>query len=73
MQCHKLTEQPTCNLDFHVFIQGMYKLMFHFTEKFDIFSHYYFTGFMPYYFKDVAYVKDPKLFDPDRPIRPHRF
>ncbi|XP_021938844.1 28S ribosomal protein S18c, mitochondrial isoform X2 [Zootermopsis nevadensis] len=31
------------------------------------------AGFMPYYFKDVAYVKDPKLFDPDRPIRPHRF
>jgi len=28
---------------------------------------------MPYYFKDAAFVKDPKLFDPDRPIRPHRF
>lgn len=31
------------------------------------------AGFMPYYFKDVAFVKDPKLFDPDHPIRPHRF
>jgi hypothetical protein len=47
----------------------------------DISSHrrnyhdYYccFTGFMPCYFKDVAFLKDPKLFDPDRPVRPHRF
>ncbi|KAJ9583228.1 hypothetical protein L9F63_022418 [Diploptera punctata] len=31
------------------------------------------AGFMPYYFKDLAFVKDPKLFDPDKPIRPHRF
>ncbi|PSN39906.1 28S ribosomal protein S18c [Blattella germanica] len=31
------------------------------------------AGFMPYYFKDVSFLKDPKLFDPDKPIRPHRF
>ncbi|XP_013197107.1 small ribosomal subunit protein bS18m [Amyelois transitella] len=28
---------------------------------------------MPYYYKDKAFLKDPKLFDPENPIRSHRF
>lgn len=28
---------------------------------------------MGYYHKDVRYIKDPKLFDPERPIRPHKY
>ncbi|XP_046737753.1 28S ribosomal protein S18c, mitochondrial [Diprion similis] len=31
------------------------------------------AGFMAYYFKDVTFVKDPQLFDPDHPFRPHNF
>ncbi|XP_026316601.1 28S ribosomal protein S18c, mitochondrial [Hyposmocoma kahamanoa] len=30
-------------------------------------------GFIPYYYKDKAFLKDPKLFDPENPIRSHRF
>ncbi|XP_072933584.1 small ribosomal subunit protein bS18m [Epargyreus clarus] len=30
-------------------------------------------GYMPYYYKDKAFLKDPKLFDPQNPIRSHRF
>jgi small subunit ribosomal protein S18 len=30
-------------------------------------------GLMGYYHKDVSYLKDPKLFDPERPIRPHKY
>lgn len=30
-------------------------------------------GFMGYYHKDVRFIKDPKLFDPERPIRPHKY
>ncbi|KAL4706940.1 hypothetical protein ACJJTC_005209 [Scirpophaga incertulas] len=30
-------------------------------------------AFMPYYYKDKAFLKDPKLFDPENPVRPHRF
>ncbi|XP_049880919.1 28S ribosomal protein S18c, mitochondrial [Pectinophora gossypiella] len=30
-------------------------------------------GYMPYFYKDKAYLKDPKLFDPENPIRSHRF
>ncbi|XP_026754302.1 28S ribosomal protein S18c, mitochondrial [Galleria mellonella] len=30
-------------------------------------------GYMPYYYKDKAFLKDPKLFDPENPIRSHRF
>ncbi|XP_053619340.1 small ribosomal subunit protein bS18m [Plodia interpunctella] len=28
---------------------------------------------MPYYYKDKVFLKDPKLFDPENPIRSHRF
>lgn len=28
---------------------------------------------MGYMHKDVTYLKDPKLFDPERPIRPHKY
>lgn len=31
------------------------------------------AGMMATYLKDAHFLKDPKLFDPDRPIRPHRF
>ncbi|CAG9569105.1 unnamed protein product [Danaus chrysippus] len=31
------------------------------------------SGYMPYYYKDKAFLKDPKLFDPENPIRFHRF
>ncbi|KAL1137906.1 hypothetical protein AAG570_009601, partial [Ranatra chinensis] len=31
------------------------------------------AGFMPYYLKDPAFLKDPPLFDPDRPLRPHNY
>lgn len=30
-------------------------------------------GLMGYYHKDVRFIKDPKLFDPERPIRPHKY
>lgn len=30
-------------------------------------------AFMGYYHKDVGFLKDPKLFDPERPIRPHKY
>ncbi|XP_046383338.1 28S ribosomal protein S18c, mitochondrial [Ischnura elegans] len=30
-------------------------------------------GLMPYYFKQPYLMKDPKLFDPENPLRPHRF
>lgn len=30
-------------------------------------------AFMPYYYKDKLFLKDPKLFDPENPIRSHRF
>lgn len=28
---------------------------------------------MGYFHKNVAYLKDPKLFDPERPLRPHKY
>nr|CAG4642251.1 EOG090X0N7H [Eurycercus lamellatus] len=31
------------------------------------------AGFMPLMLKKIEYMKDPKLYDPNRPIRPHRF
>lgn len=30
-------------------------------------------AYMPYYYKDKVFLKDPKLFDPENPIRRHRF
>ncbi|XP_038219489.1 28S ribosomal protein S18c, mitochondrial [Zerene cesonia] len=30
-------------------------------------------AYMPYYYKDKTFLKDPKLFDPENPIRTHRF
>ncbi|XP_063389580.1 small ribosomal subunit protein bS18m [Cydia fagiglandana] len=30
-------------------------------------------AFMPYFYKDKVFLKDPKLFDPENPIRSHRF
>ncbi|KAJ8715803.1 hypothetical protein PYW07_010285 [Mythimna separata] len=30
-------------------------------------------AYMPYYYKDKVFLKDPKLFDPENPIRSHRF
>lgn len=30
-------------------------------------------AYMPYYYKDKTFFKDPKLFDPENPIRSHRF
>ncbi|XP_068625682.1 small ribosomal subunit protein bS18m [Battus philenor] len=30
-------------------------------------------AYMPYYYKDKAFLKDPRLFDPENPIRSHRF
>nr|CAG4643672.1 EOG090X0N7H [Ilyocryptus agilis] len=31
------------------------------------------AGYMAYMLKKVEYTKDPKLYDPNRPFRPHRF
>ncbi|XP_055610275.1 28S ribosomal protein S18c, mitochondrial [Uranotaenia lowii] len=31
------------------------------------------AGFMPTYHKAVEYLHDPKLFDPEKPIRPHKY
>ncbi|XP_070504211.1 small ribosomal subunit protein bS18m [Chironomus tepperi] len=31
------------------------------------------VGFMGFVTKDVKYIKDPKLFDPERPIRSHKY
>ncbi|CAD6197019.1 unnamed protein product [Caenorhabditis auriculariae] len=31
------------------------------------------AGYMPVFVKDPKYVRDPKLFDPLKPIRPHSF
>lgn len=31
------------------------------------------SGFMPLYFKSPEFLADPKLYDPDRPIRPHPY
>ncbi|EPB70701.1 putative ribosomal protein S18 [Ancylostoma ceylanicum] len=31
------------------------------------------AGYMPIFVKDPKYTKDPKLFDPLKPIRPHSF
>ncbi|XP_065361146.1 small ribosomal subunit protein bS18m [Calliphora vicina] len=28
---------------------------------------------MPTYHKDLDFMKDPKLFDPEKPIRPHKY
>ncbi|KAL0811572.1 hypothetical protein ABMA28_009955 [Loxostege sticticalis] len=30
-------------------------------------------AYMPYYYKDKTFLKDPKLFDPSNPVRSHRF
>ncbi|CAH2059004.1 unnamed protein product, partial [Iphiclides podalirius] len=30
-------------------------------------------AYMPYYYKDKHFLRDPKLFDPENPIRSHRF
>nr|CAG4641409.1 EOG090X0N7H [Eulimnadia texana] len=31
------------------------------------------AGYMPYMLKQPKYLKDPKICDPNRPVRPHRF
>lgn len=31
------------------------------------------AGLMGYYLKQPSFARDPKLFDSDNPIRPHRF
>ncbi|KAL1490230.1 hypothetical protein ABEB36_012959 [Hypothenemus hampei] len=31
------------------------------------------AGLMATYLKEAVYLEDPKLFDPENPIRPHRF
>lgn len=31
------------------------------------------AGFMPYYLKSPEFLADPKLFDPERPLRPHKY
>lgn len=31
------------------------------------------AGLMAYYLKEPVFLKDPELFDVERPIRPHRF
>ncbi|KAI4502133.1 hypothetical protein M0802_002815 [Mischocyttarus mexicanus] len=31
------------------------------------------AGFMGYFTKDPRYVNDPPLFDPNRPLRPHKY
>ncbi|KAM3727069.1 28S ribosomal protein S18c [Dirofilaria immitis] len=31
------------------------------------------AGYMPIFVKDPKYLRDPKLFDPLKPIRPHSF
>ncbi|XP_076039997.1 mitochondrial ribosomal protein S18C isoform X2 [Oratosquilla oratoria] len=31
------------------------------------------AGFMPISLKSVEFLKDPKLFDPNNPIRPHKY
>lgn len=31
------------------------------------------AGLMGYYLKDPAFLADAKLFDPENPLRPHRF
>lgn len=30
-------------------------------------------GLMSYFHKSVTFLKDPRLFDPERPIRPHKY
>lgn len=30
-------------------------------------------GLIPYYHKDQKFLKDPKLFDPEKPIRYHKY
>ncbi|KPJ10016.1 28S ribosomal protein S18c, mitochondrial [Papilio machaon] len=30
-------------------------------------------AYMPYFYKDKMFLKDPKLFDPENPVRSHRF
>uniref|UniRef100_A0A8D8B3X3 28S ribosomal protein S18c, mitochondrial n=1 Tax=Culex pipiens TaxID=7175 RepID=A0A8D8B3X3_CULPI len=31
------------------------------------------AGLMPVYHKAVQFLKDPKLFDPEKPVRPHKY
>lgn len=31
------------------------------------------AGYMPVFIKDPKYLRDPKLFDPLKPIRPHSY
>nr|CAG4638208.1 EOG090X0N7H [Chydorus sphaericus] len=31
------------------------------------------AGFLAHMLKKVEYLKDPKLYDPNRPIRPHKY
>lgn len=31
------------------------------------------SGLMAYYLKEIEFLKDPKLFDPSKPIRPHPY
>ncbi|XP_026482063.1 28S ribosomal protein S18c, mitochondrial-like [Ctenocephalides felis] len=31
------------------------------------------AGFMPYYNKDPDFLHEPKLFDPERPLKPHSY
>lgn len=30
-------------------------------------------GYMPYYFKTPEFLADPRLYDPENPIRPHKY
>ncbi|VVC87176.1 unnamed protein product [Leptidea sinapis] len=30
-------------------------------------------AYMPYFYKDKVFLKDPRLFDPENPVRSHRF
>lgn len=31
------------------------------------------AGYLAFMLKKVNYLKDPKIFDPSRPVRPHRY
>lgn len=31
------------------------------------------SALMPGYHKDLDFIDDPKLFDPERPVRPHKY
>ena len=31
------------------------------------------AGYLAFMLKKIDYVKDPKIFDPNRPVRPHHY